>query len=517
MLSVSEAIVRIGRILFLEHDLKEKLPRVMDEIIYQTQAEHAMIGVWSKTGEVLFETARNSRRENVALPQSEISTTIIAKARREKQSCLYIDPLNDPAFQSARSAQILFLRCVACAPLQDEQGNVFGFIYLDHRQNPAQFNPQTQSFLDQFALVAAGAILNALEHRRLQQEAEQKDLKLRRESARRLNLEERLAKSEGLEKIIARKSLAMLEALNDLDKVASKPSTVLIIGESGTGKELFAWAIKEKSKRRKETYLPINCASFPETLLASELFGYAKGAHSLAEKDKIGLLETAHGGTLFLDEIAKTNKEFQKMLLRFLDSGEFLPLGETKPRKADVRVIASTQADLQELLKDKEIYPDLVYRLQHYVIKVPPLRDRREDVPELLEHFLRKSIEENEANAVAFSPEARALLQQYSWPGNVRELKSAVNRAVIKAEGEIIQVEDLPAELQPLVNPATLGADDLSLKAATQKHEYEHLRQLLEKTGGDVDQAAALAQIHRTNFYKKMKRYGLDKSKPGPE
>jgi DNA-binding NtrC family response regulator len=262
-----------------------------------------------------------------------------------------------------------------------------------------------------------------------------------------IDLKEKIKETYSFENIIG-VSGKMQEVFRKILKVASTDATVLIRGESGTGKELIARAIHYQSSRRDKSLIEINCASIPETLLESELFGHEKGAFTGAYKSKKGKFEIAHQGSLFLDEIGELPLSVQAKLLRVLQDGSFTRVGGIENIGVDVRLIAATNADLEKAIATKKIRDDLYYRLNVVPIFIPPLRDRREDIGPLIEHFIKKYANKNGRNIKGDSKKARNALLTYSWPGNVRELENAIENAVIMSESEYIQLEDLPGYLQ---------------------------------------------------------------------
>jgi Nif-specific regulatory protein len=512
-MSSYRTLFEIGKALVAETDINKLLPLALDKVIEQTKAQRGMILVYGENGGFLFETARDAGKKDIEQPESEISKTIIQSVRETGRSVVLKNALEEPMADFSKSIPRLGLLSVACAPLQVD-GNIFGVIYIDNRNVEALFNKNTEKLLAEFSELISVAVNHALERRRLESEAAQKDLKLRRQTERRRQLEMRLAESEGYEEIKGLKSLAMLEVCNQIEKVAATDSAVLIIGETGTGKELVARVLHRKSARREEEFVSINCAALPENLLEAELFGHAKGAFTGADKDKMGYFETADGGTIFLDEIAKSSRPFQTKLLRVLETGEFNRLGETKTRKANVRIISAASPDLPELIKKGEFYPDLYYRLEGFVIRIPPLRERREDLLEIAEYFLKKFAEEHERGVTGFSAESREMILGYSWPGNVRELRNAVNRAVILAESEIIQAEELPIPMQASTTSSQAPEGQaLNFNAAKQRaienFEREFLCRVLGETHGNISAAARLAGMYKKNFIQKMQQYGI--------
>ncbi|HZH15478.1 MAG TPA: sigma-54 dependent transcriptional regulator [Archangium sp.] len=312
-----------------------------------------------------------------------------------------------------------------------------------------------------------------------------------------------------------------------IDKVADTPSTVLINGESGTGKELIASALHGASSRRDKPFIKINCAAIPHNLLESELFGYERGAFTGAVTSKPGRFELADGGTLFLDEIGEIPVEMQVKLLRALQEGEFERVGGIKTTHVDVRLIAATNRDLQAEIEAGRFRKDLYYRLAVVPIVLPPLRERRADIPMLAGHFVEKYNRKLNKKIESISDDAMALLQAYNWPGNIRELENLIERVLLFADGPSITAKDLPDPIRqgsgtpaPALSAAPLEAstgegglkDIVRMKAA--ELEKDLITKALEETGGNVTRAAKLLQISRKSLQTKMKEFGLRDTTP---
>lgn len=300
------------------------------------------------------------------------------------------------------------------------------------------------------------------------------------------------------------KSKAIQAVFDLIRRVADSPTNVLITGESGTGKELVAKAIHYNSSRKEAPFVPVNCAAIPEQLLESELFGHMRGAFTDAKVDKRGLFEEAQKGTLFLDEISELPLMLQAKLLRAIQEKEIRRVGATKPIAVDVRIIAATNLNLADEVKNKRFREDLYYRLNVIELKLPPLRERREDIPLLVDAFLKKCAETGGKPVKGISEAALAMLIDYAWPGNVRELENVIERAVTLSRGDKVSPDDLP--------PAVQGArgDRRVLDEAAEKSlplhevEKEYIKKILEKTGGNKYQAAHVLGIDRKTLYRKL-------------
>jgi DNA-binding NtrC family response regulator len=324
-------------------------------------------------------------------------------------------------------------------------------------------------------------------------------------------LKEEVGRKYGIDYIIG-KSKQIIDVFKAVSMVAAKKSTVLITGESGTGKELIARAIHYNSDRRSKPFVVVNCAALPDTLIESELFGYEKGAFTNASQKKVGRFELAHGGTLFLDEIGELNLGTQAKFLRAIEQETFTRLGGIDEIKVDVRVIAASNRDLEQLAKAGEFRPDLFYRLNVVSLFLPPLRERREDVALLLDHFLRLKAQEHSIAAKSLSPEVVDFFTSYYWPGNIRELENLIERLTILTPHETVMLRDLPTGLRSTDQTATLKEDVLSgarpLSDAVDEFERELIVKALQRTGFNQTKAASLLGTSR-----RILKYRIEKLK----
>ncbi len=342
-------------------------------------------------------------------------------------------------------------------------------------------------------------VKNALEKRQLREE----NVLLRRE----------LEAEKGFQNFIGH-SAAMERVFELISKVADKASTVLITGESGTGKELVARALHNLSGRRDKPFMYIHCGALPEQLLESELFGHVKGSFTGAVENKAGLFEVAQSGTVFLDELAETTQTFQVKLLHVLQEREFKRVGGTVDIKVDVRIIAATNRDLKEEIAKGNFREDLFYRLNVIPIHLPPLRDRKEDIPALAEHFLKKFCKDGDSMKI--TPEAMALLTDYAWKGNVRELENVMERACTLSEGVFITADHLPSDLRgerrrrvgPI--PDVIPDAGVELEGILDEMEKEFLLKALRKADGSKTEAARLLRLTFPSFRHRMKKHGLE-------
>jgi Response regulator containing CheY-like receiver, AAA-type ATPase, and DNA-binding domains len=305
----------------------------------------------------------------------------------------------------------------------------------------------------------------------------------------------------------------MQEIIDYSIKIANFDFTILIYGESGVGKELFAKAIHEASQRRNNVFLPVNCATISKDVMESEFFGAKKGVYTGAENDRPGILELADGGTIFLDEISELPLDLQAKFLRFLQDKEVRRIGDVSAKKVDVRVIAATNKDLKELVNQGKFREDLYYRLEGIKIEIPPLRERKEDIPILAYYFLEEFNKKYNTDVKGFSKDALEALINYSWPGNVRQLQNVVNEACIIAfaKGQFIELNHLPKEITGIEDKHAMIFDyNLAKKMNDTNFTTKYLRNLLSFTKGNISQAAKLANIERQSLQKLLKKYNVD-------
>jgi len=344
------------------------------------------------------------------------------------------------------------------------------------------FNPEEINLL----------INKILEHQRVLKE----NLLLRQELTKRFKFQDLIGKSPKI-----------LKVFEMIKTVAPTKSTVLIRGESGTGKELIAWAIHELSPRHNGPFIAVACGAMPETLLEAELFGYEKGAFTGATSQYKGRIEMADKGTLFLDEIGDISLKTQVDLLRVIQEREFRRLGGKETMKVDIRIIAATNKNLEEMIAKSEFREDLYYRLNVITLWVPPLRERKEDIPLLVEHFLTKYNLENRRNVERISPEVMRILIDYPWPGNVRELENTIEHSVVVAKGNEISIDDLPPNL--IKNRLDIGLEKPTMSLADM--ERVHIINVLRENNWNVKRAAMALGINRVTLYNKIKKHKIKK------
>lgn len=316
---------------------------------------------------------------------------------------------------------------------------------------------------------------------------------------------------QGMVEELAGNSPAMKKVIRLLQKVAPTDGTVLLLGESGTGKEVLANAVHRLSKRKEKPFVAINCAALPEALLESEMFGHVKGAFTGASQDKVGLFEEADGGTIFLDEIGDMAPVTQAKLLRVLQNGEIRRVGSSVPARVNVRIIAATNRDLVQAVEDNTFREDLYFRLNVVQIRIPPLRDRMEALPGLVQHFIKLANSRYGKQVQGIDTHTQSLLVNYEFPGNVRELETIISHAVIMADTPVIRAVDLPDQVQFGITPRLrLAHDTANTIRSLMEMEEGHIRNTLEVLNGNQTRAAKLLGISRSTLWRKMKEYGIE-------
>ncbi|MFQ5706637.1 MAG: sigma 54-interacting transcriptional regulator [bacterium] len=488
-----EQLLEIGRSVLIEQDLNRVLAVAMDGLIESTGAERGLIILFDRHGKVRFQTARNLKREELEQPKYEISRSIIGKVKDEQAAVYSRNACEEPTFQASQSVIKLNILSVICLPLLRD-GEVFGEIYLDNRTVRGAFKPENFQFAQKFAEFISIAAYHALERQQLQSNVHA----LQRELRQRFDFG-----------AIVGNHPATVEILELIAQVADTDATILLSGESGTGKELLARALHSNSRRSDKPFVPINCGALPENLLESELFGHVRGAFTGATENKVGWFERAYGGTIFLDEIGEMSPAMQVKVLRILQTGEFSPVGSTVVRACDVRVVAATNKNLLQLIKEGRFREDLYYRLNVIGIDMPPLRERKSDIAVLAQHFIHSFGQKYNKKNLCLSEKAKTQLFLYDFPGNVRELENIIQRAVILAKGEQIETDHLPADLS-----VSEEGEELSFKSAkqrvVQRFEREYIIDRLMKSRGNISQAARASEMAVKNFFDKMKKYGID-------
>lgn len=409
----------------------------------------------------------------------EFSSGILQKVIKEKKPLLYHDVMSDPHLSQFESVQIQRIKSVIGVPIvRDEK--VWGVIVADSQLDRREYTEENLLFLSFFSNLVSLALDRIIKLEELEKENQ--------------ILINRLLLTEVIPEMIG-DSPAMRTLSHLIHKVALTDATVLIVGESGTGKEVAAKAIHELSKRKEKPFLAQFCGSIPDNLLESELFGYKKGAFTGANADKQGLLEAADGGTFFLDEIADISSALQAKLLRVLENKEMIRLGDVKVKKVDARIIAATNKDLQTLVKDGLFREDLFYRLNVFPIRIPPLRERRTDIPQLASFFIKKMGDKN----MSIDPAAIKKLESYYWPGNIRQLINIIQRALILCDGNKLHSEHIILE----------DAKDLeNFQGTLQEFEMLLLKKRLEEFNGNRTLTAKSLDVSVRWIQLKLKEMG---------
>jgi Nif-specific regulatory protein len=499
----SQQLIKIGKEVLAEPDVDTVLAKSMDHLIEISSAERGIILLFNKAGETHIQTARNLEKKDIDRPEFEISRTIIEKVKSEGERIYLRNALEEKALQKSKSVYRLKILSVICLPLMHE-GTIFGVVYLDNRTVQGRFTPQISEFVVSFA----DFISLAAHH----------DLERNHWRKRERVLEEELRTRYDFDAIIGQ-SPKMMDILNLISQVAETDATVLIEGESGTGKELAARAIHYNSLRRDKPLLSVNCAAFSENLLESEFFGHEKGAFTGAYKQQKGKFELADGGTLFLDEVDEMSAALQANILRTIQGGEYTPVGSEKIHKCDVRIVAASKTHLKQLVNEGKFREDLYYRLNLFRIKMPPLRERLEDIQLLAEYFLHDACKTMNKREPELSDAAKQILQNYHYPGNVRELQNVIHRAAILCRDKFIESTHLSEELHKN-QPIAFAEFDKSLpsfseakKKILEDFERRYLLQVLEECDGVISNAAKRSGMHKKNFHEKLAKYGIRKQK----
>ena len=487
------ALFEIGQQLLESPDPAEVLRRIHESLVAHLKPDHAAILAVETDGALRPLLSHGLTLEGV--PDSwPLSHTVLRRALREELAVLAEDVQQDAGFSGALSIQRFKIRSVLCVPLGRPAR---GAIYLDNRSD-RPFAPADLEFLSAVALYASLVLERAREHA-----AARADLDLSR--ARLEALEDELRRHE-----IVGRAPALLAAYDMVRRFAQKGARVLLRGETGTGKELFARAYAAASPRACGPYVPVTIPALAPTLVESELFGHVKGAFTEAARDKKGRLEVADQGVLFLDEVGDVEPAVQTKLLRFLDSGELVRVGDTALRHVEALVVSATNRDLEKDVADGRFRADLLARLGH-AVTLPPLRERAGDVPLLVEHFLARHDRDRRRR---FSPEAMEVLGRHGWPFNVRELQQVVERAAVLVDDDVIRPEHLPEYLrrEAAARPALAASGAPGpLRAAVEEVERVHILRALEHTGGNKRRAMELLQIAPETFYRKLEQLGIKK------
>ncbi|MBL7685671.1 MAG: sigma 54-interacting transcriptional regulator, partial [Deltaproteobacteria bacterium] len=514
-LETYEKIFEISKKILSQTQLDRLFDLILDEAITLCNAERGFIILIQEQG-FEIKSARNMDKEGLKKSREKISQTIIREVLNQESAVITLDAGADEKLKKSESIHRMKLRSILALPLRI--GNqIKGVLYLDNRFAAGVFQETQKQILTLFADQAS----LALSHASLLKDNlnKQEELIKQQETIQKLNqsLEEKIhlqsqelkqarlqiesltpSLSTSIQKFseIIGSSQSMQEVFRVMDRIIDSNVPVYIHGESGTGKELIAKALHQYSPRKFKTYIATNCASYSETLLESELFGHVRGAFTGADKDKKGIFEFAHQGTVFLDEVGDMSLAMQAKLLRVLQEGEIRPVGSNQTIKIDVRVISATNKDLATLVKEGKFRKDLFYRLNVVKMNLPPLRDRRSDIPLLVDHFMKKNKMGIPENFLSITPEAIKILMAYVWPGNIRELENEISRALVMGKGAI--TGDLFSEqLREKFEMDEILSHDLNLYLQVERLEKRLIEHALQKSGGNQSDAAELLGISR--------------------
>ncbi len=485
--SILRRLIRFSATLLSSRDADALLEILLDEAVALTGADRGVVLVL-RDGELAVRAARNVARETLSDARQQLSETILTKVLKTCEPLLVQNALADPEFSTSASVVDLQLSSVLCVPLGDRPPPS-GLLYLGTDRFRGGFDVQALDLLTIFAAQASLLLQNAvlLDELRL-------DVRELRDRLQHQRYGELVGACEGMRDVYRR-----------IDKVAPTDITVLLEGETGTGKELIAREIHRRSARASGPFIPLNCGAIPETLLEAELFGHARGAFTGAVSSREGRFQAASGGTLFLDELAEMSPGLQVKLLRALEDKQVTRVGDSRPETVDIRVVAATHRVLDEEVRRGAFRQDLFYRLNTLAVRLPPLRERGEDVLVLARYFLAFFTGEYKSRARGFSPQALLALRKHSWPGNVRELRNRIQRGVVLAERALLRPEDL--EL-----PSQDASPVLSLARAREEFQTRYIEQILERNGGNRTRAARELGVDPRTVFRFLEKQEAEKA-----
>ncbi|MGB9741926.1 MAG: sigma 54-interacting transcriptional regulator [bacterium] len=471
-------------------DRDDFLEQVLGLVLSVTRAERGIIFLFQR--DRLVPVAARDVEHSTVVDAEAISHSVLRRARRRREPLVSADALFDPRFNSAHSVVLNKIRSLLCVPLVIED-RVIGTIYLDSRVTTHLFTEEDRNLLQSVGHLLAATIEKCRVYQQWRQEfrSEGEDLAVDPQTG-----------------LFLGRSRAMRDVLRFINKIAPTDCTVLLTGETGAGKGVIARLIHQRSGRKDNKFVAVNCGTLPETLFESELFGHLRGAFTGAVRDKAGLFEIANGGTIFLDEITNTTLAIQAKLLQVLEEKIIRRLGDTESRLVDVRLICATNKDLMAEVKAGRFREDLFYRVNVVSIRVPPLRERVQDIIPLANYFLRNYAQQLNKEVQGFESDVNEILTQYHWPGNVRELQNTIERAVIVTQNPKITIQDLG---EPFIQlKQTLNEQPNQRRRLTR----EQIVQALEQTRGNISQAANLLATHRRQVQRLIKRYKINPMKP---
>ncbi len=481
------ALLKISRVVHAIRDLEELQAQLLDLIFEVIPAGRGAILLTEGAG--LEFNCLYARTRQAGQPQLvRVSRTIAHQVMKDNVAILGVDVAASGALRNVESLVASEVRSLLCVPLTVFQ-RVIGCIYLDSTNATNRFQEDHLQLVAAIAGISAVALDNARRLQWLEQENQRLTTEVRQEQS------------------LVGEGARMKEIFQFLARVAPTESTVLIEGESGTGKELAARALHRNSHRGNKPFVAINCAAIPETLLESDLFGHERGAFTGAAVQKKGRLEVADGGVVFLDEIGELAPALQVKLLRVLQEREFERVGGTHTIKVDIRLIAATNRDLNDAVRTGQFRQDLYYRLAVVRLTMPPLRERREDIPMLTRHFLQKYAKRSKVKPKPVSREAMAALVNYEWPGNVRELENAIERALVMGSADMVRLEDLPESL--LEQESAAEMHEGKYHASVKELKKQLIVDAVEQTGGNYVEAAGILGVHPNYLHRLIRNLGL--------
>jgi len=489
-----EALMRFSERLLGATDLPRLLDELLDALVEVTQADKGFL-ILLQDGEMTVRAARNVARETIEGAVSRVSDSIVRKVVETGKPLVVADALHDAEWSGSTSVVNLKLCSVMCAPLK-QKGEVFGVIYLGNDNVVSLFDQRGLDLLTVFTAQASLLVQNGL----------------LLDSLRRENVALREAATTRQYGDLVGSGASMREVFRRIEKVASTDISVLVTGETGTGKEVVAREIHRRSPRSGGPFVAVNCGAIPEALLESELFGHVKGAFTGAIASRQGRFQAAAGGTLFLDEIGDMPPGLQVKILRALQERAVTRVGETRPEPVDLRVIAATNKVLEQEIERGTFREDLYYRLNVVSIRLPPLRERGDDVVVIARYFLQQYAREFSARVRGFTPGALVAMKKYAWPGNVRELENRVKKAVVLADRATVSAEDL--DLSPEVLEPTAP-----LAQATREFQKRYVNEVLERNGGNRTKTAKDLGVDPRTIFRHLERMeaALRGEPPPPE
>lgn len=507
-------ITRLNQSLASEQDIPKVLAQLMDSALRLSGAENGCLLIPSETASGALPGFAAAAQRNMSFDSGApaYSLSAVRRALETRDAVVTDNALQDERFRDAKSVHARNLRSILALPVS-ANGAVLGVFYLDHRLEDGLFRPATLETMKAFASLAAlalqkGRMIEGLKKANAELEAEVSEQSDEVEKLHREVLENRRLLKNEYKDIVGR-SPRMMEVLTLLDRITDAKIAVWIYGESGTGKEAVARSLHYNSARAKNAFVTENCSSLPESLLESELFGHKKGSFTQAVQDKKGLLEFAHKGTVFLDEIADMSLNLQSKLLRFLQEGEIRPIGSNQIVKVDVRVVSASNKDLKKLVAEGRFREDLYYRLNGVTVRLPPLRERKEDIPLLADHFLKRIIDRDGLKHLKLEAPVLKFLMKQSWPGNIRQLQNVIETAALFAEKNVITTRALQSvltetELKSSPAKTALAGGDVPT-------DLKRILEVIQSECFNRSKAAKTLGMSRRHLYRKLAKYGLNR------